>query len=165
MKLTTGLKLSLVMGIDMAWGAMLVGPGKDVFASMLALSRREADGFIGQQVEPILWWCYGFNYIGQVWWFFRTAGTHEVNAAGVNRARRQWWICAGVLLLLGLALRGWLVWFIYPDLPMSAMAILLFILLVDLVVVYWLPCALVTPRHFATAVPGWHTLQVWLKRH
>lgn len=152
---SSALKFSLVMGIDFTWGMLLAGPGKQLFALWLETSGGRAHRFIDSNVEPMLWWSYGLIFLGQVWWFVRTSRTSPDTEVKVSRARKEWWLCLGLLLCIGLVQRFWLVWFIYPELPIKAFSMLVIILMVDLAVVYWLPSLLMTPKGFLPAVPSW----------
>lgn len=156
---SSSLKLSIVMGIDFLWGTLLTGPGRNLLISSLETSDKSANTFINDNVEPMLWWSYGFIYLGQVWWFMRTAKSQQVSKDKLRNARHQWWYCLGLLLTIGLMQRGGLIWFCNPNLPIKALSMLIFILLIDVAVVYWIPSLLMTPKEYLPAVPSWRIIR------
>lgn len=151
---SNALRLSLVMGIDFMWGMLLSGPGKTLLMAWLAMSGGRAQKLIDDDIEPMLWWSYGLIYLGQVWWFLKTAKSGRVTEKSLIKARKQWWLCLVLLISIGFIQRYCLVWFISPDLPSKAFLLLVIVLMVDIAVVYWLPSLLMTPQSYLPSVPG-----------
>lgn len=152
---SSGLALSLVMGIDFFWGMLVTGPVWDLFALWLETSQEKAHRMISESVEPMLWWSYGLVYLGQVWWFVKTARKEPVTEERLRRANQQWWSTLVLLFVTGMIQRVYVVTRIDPDMPIRAILVLIMILLVDLLVVYWLPARLMTPKAYLSAVPNW----------
>lgn len=150
-----GLALSLVMGIDFLWGMLVTGPVWDLFASWLETTEEKAQRMISDSVEPMLWWSYGLIYLGQVWWFVKTARQGPVTQERLRRANQQWWSTLVLLFMMGMIQRVYVVYQVDPDMPIRAIVVLIMIHLVDLLVVYWLPARLMTPKAYLSAVPTW----------
>ncbi len=106
-------------------------------------------------------------------WFWRTSSRRAANSAAVRGMRPQWWLAASLLVLL-----GWLyllvftvfIWQVrgqspiegsgltaYPIPPVGWILLMGFVLL-DGILLFWLPTVLASPRSYRLVVPGAVTL-------
>ncbi len=102
-------------------------------------------------------------------WFSSTAGSRASCSAEVRRKRPLWWLAAAILVAL-----GWLyqlfftifVWQIrgqspiegsgtnYYPLPPGGWMVLLSFVVLDVLLLFWLPTLLASPRSYRLVVPG-----------
>jgi len=102
-------------------------------------------------------------------WLIATARARPRNSEEVRSVQPRWWLTASLLLLLGwlyLLLFTVIVWQVrgetptgirgmnyFPILP-GGWLLLMFFALMDVILLFWLPTLLATPRTYRLVVPG-----------
>ena len=148
-----GLRLALVVAIDLGWWLLLEQLVAPLLLPLLGRPESAGNRLLDDQLAPMLWSGYGLLYAGQLWWLQVVARRRASGEAG-----RRWWQGLAVLSVLTLALRWWWLWRLEGVLPWPAEAFLVLLQAIDLVVIYWLPTAVLARPPLQRAVPGWPAL-------
>jgi len=150
---------ALVLAIDLVWSLILEMLGRPLFVGLFPGQAQDANRLLDIQLMPMLWISYGIVLSAQVGWLAwasRQRSRWSVNlsiGASLGQLRRAWWCCAlGQLALsigLQLSLAAQLGWGVDP----AGLVFVLALLLCDLVVIFWLPTALLVPEELGSAIP------------
>jgi hypothetical protein len=147
-------RLAIVVIVGLLW----IGLGQDLlFQNLLA------DLFAGpgvtlgtlfqNAVNPAFQALWVSCMIGALIWFWMTYKTRPSGAQqAVTIGSRWWWTIALVNLFLGWALMAG---FLHNEpIPASGWLTLLIFVVIDVVICFWLPTLMATPRTFRLVVPG-----------
>jgi len=148
-----------VLAIDLAWSILLERVGRPLFVGLFPGQSLEANRLLDRQLMPLLWISYGIVLSAQIGWL--TWASHQQkhwprNASipvSLKRLRLAWWSCAfgqlGLSIVMQLVLAAQLGWGVNP----AGFAFVLALLFCDLLVIFWLPTALLIPDELRRAIP------------
>lgn len=144
-----------------------------LFANIIAGSGMIWQNFINLGSSPaftVLW--VGCN-IALLLWMFITWNARPKGSSEVRRMQPLWWLASGILVVFGWLCLGTFLVFkwqitgaspspegtdLFFPVPPGGWLILMFFVLIDVIVVFWLPTLLATPRTYRFVVPGAVTL-------
>jgi hypothetical protein len=102
-------------------------------------------------------------------WIATTLNSHPQSSASVRMKQPQWWIAASLLVFFGWLCLGWFTIFrwqvsgtspidgggmnFYP-VPPGGWILLIGFVILDVLVLFWLPTLLASPRNYRFVVPG-----------
>lgn len=132
---------------------------KAVFLNVFAAPGLQLQQFLVEgppKLFTVFWCC---NVGALIFWFSRTMGRRAASAARVSAMRTRWWIAGGLLLAAGLVCSAFSIWIPFPQVSLLGHILLLVLLLVDEVLLFWLPTVLASPRSYRLAAPGAQLLQ------
>jgi hypothetical protein len=136
---------------------LLVGPGLDL---QEYLQTGSSPSF------TILWFSC---LVALLLWFYTTTTSRPRNSDEVRRMKPRWWLAACLLVIL-----GWLyqllftvfIWQVravsptnisgmnYYPIPPGGWLLLIFFVILDVILLFWLPTLLASPRTYRLVVPG-----------
>jgi hypothetical protein len=141
---------------------------ENLFEGLLAIPGGTLSVFIGESVNPAfqLFW-YG-SVSALLVWYVSTLSTNSCSSKQARKMQNRWWIAAAVLILWGFYS---LFWFIhlswqwrrlspidggpnYYELSSSGWLFLISFVVLDCVLLFWLPTLLASPRNYRLVVPG-----------
>jgi hypothetical protein len=136
---------------------MLVGPGMNL------------NGFLQSGSSPaftVLWWgCF----VALIIWLLTTLTSRPQSARDVRRKQPLWWLAASILVVFGLLCLGWFTVFTWQvtqtspiasngvnffPVPAPGWILLIGLVLLDVILLFWLPTLLASPRTYRFVVPG-----------
>ena len=151
-------KPALVLSIDLLWSLVLEQLGRPLFVGMYPGQQSSINQLVDRELMPLLWISYGIvlsAQIGWLTWASRQLRRWRANVSitgQVKRLRRAWWCCALGQLALAIGLQ--LLWASHLEQVEGwGLVFVLAVLLCDLVVIFWLPTALLVPEELGHAVP------------
>jgi hypothetical protein len=136
---------------------LLVGPGLDL------------EGYLQTGSSPSFTILWISCLVALLIWLFTTSNARPRNGEEVRRKQPLWWLAASILLLL-----GWLsqllftvfIWQVrgesptgvsgmnYYPIPPGGWLILMLFVLLDVILLFWLPTLLASPKSYRFVVPG-----------
>lgn len=144
--------------MEQVFPMQLTGPGMKIDSFILNSSSPAFTVFwLGCMVALIIW-------IGTTW-----AGSPPSSSREVRQKQPQWWLAAGLLTIFGFLCMSWFTVFFwvvtqtspvngsditYYPIPPAGVAILAILILFDVVILFWLPTVLASPRTYRLVVPG-----------
>jgi hypothetical protein len=88
-------------------------------------------------------------------WLFATTTSRPRNGDEVRQMQPRWWLAATILVLLGLLyLLLFTVFVKYYPIPPGGWLLLMVFVIIDVVLLFWLPTLLASPRTYRLVVPG-----------
>ena len=149
---------TLVVAIDLVWSLLLERLGRPLFVGLFPGQALQANRLLDTQLIPMLWISYAIVLAGQIGWLVWAARRQRQWRENVSidaqlrRLRRAWWGCALGLLALSIGLQLSLALELGGVDPVGIVFVL-GLLLCDLLVIYWLPTALLVPEQLRRAIP------------
>ena len=148
----------MVLTLDLLWSLILEKLGRPLFVGLFPGQAQDANRLLDSQLMPMLWISYGIVLSAQIGWLAwasrqQSLWRHNVSIdAQLRRLRRAWWWCALGQLALSIGLQLSLVFELERVDPVGIVFVL-GLLLCDLLVIYWLPTALLVPKELGSAIP------------
>lgn len=149
----------MVLTLDLLWSLILEKLGRPLFVGLFPGQAHDANRLLDSQLMPMLLISYGIVLSAQIGWLAwashqQSLWRHNLPLGlQLRRLRRDWWCCAlGQLALsigLQLSLAAQLGWSVDP----SGLVFVLALLVCDLLVIFWLPTALLVPEQLRSAIP------------
>jgi len=140
-----------------------------VFPGMLVGPGMQLDDFLQSGSSPaftVLWWgCF----VALCIWLITTLTSRPQSSSDVRRKQPLWWLAASILVAFGWLCLGWFTVFIwqvtkispvasdginYYPVPAAGWFLLTGLVLVDVILLFWLPTLLASPRTYRFVVPG-----------
>lgn len=136
---------------------MLLGPGMDL------------QGFLNSGSSPAftVLWCGCF--VALIIWLITTMTSRPHSSRDVRSKQPLWWLAASILVVFGWLCLGWFTVFTwqvtqtspiasdgvnYFPVPAPGWILLIALVLVDVILLFWLPTLLASPRTYRFVVPG-----------
>ncbi|MEB3200183.1 MAG: hypothetical protein VKK62_06620 [Synechococcaceae cyanobacterium] len=147
-----------VLAIDLGWSSLVGSAGRALFLSLYPREPGPAQQLLEGLLIPSLWISYLLLLAGQLTWVSGAGAAHRRWEGRLplpqqrRRLRRSWWVWGATLVALVLALHGWRAQAL-PEPDPAGVALLLGVLLGDLLLIFWLPTALLLPEQLRPAVP------------
>ena len=152
---------ALVLAIDLLWGVLLERLGRPLFVGLYPGQSDAVNHFLDHQLIPSLWFSYGLVLTAQISWLSWAERKRRRWQACValetqrRRLRRAWWIGALLQLTLSIGLQLHLAFRLGPPPDGGALLFVLGLLLCDLILIYWLPTALLMPEKLRGSLAPW----------
>lgn len=133
----------------------------NIFSDILAGPGLNLENFLQTGSSPSFTALWITCFFALLFWLFVTSRSNPRNSDEVLRKKSLWWIIAGILSVLGCLYQQWymvLVWIglqskVYPITP-GGNLLLIFFVIFDVLLLFWLPTVLATPRNFRLVAPG-----------
>ena len=151
-------KPALVLLIDLLWSLVLEQIGRPLFVGLYPGQEAHVNQLLDEQLMPMLWLSYAIVMSAQLGWLTWAARQqrrwHDIVSieSQLRRLRRAWWICALGQLALALGVQRALAAGLGAIDP-AGLGLVVVLLLCDLLVIFWLPTALLVPKDLRNAVP------------
>jgi hypothetical protein len=144
--------------MDLVWSLLLERLGRPLFVGLFPGQAGEANRLLDTQLIPMLWISYAIVLAGQIGWLV-WASRQQIRwrenvsiDAQLRRLRRAWWWCALGQLALSIGLQLSLAFELGGVDPVGIVFVL-GLLVCDLLVIFWLPTALLVPEQLRSAIP------------
>ena len=147
----------MVLTLDLLWSLILEKLGRPLFVGLFPGQAQDANRLLDSQLMPMLWISYGIVLSAQIGWLAwasrqQSLWRHNVSIdAQLRRLRRAWWWCALGQLALSIGLQLSLA-FELGGVDPSGLVFVLALLVCDLLVIFWLPTALLVPKELGSAI-------------
>ena len=148
-----------MVAIDLVWSLLLEHLGRPLFVGLFPAQAAEADRLLDTRLIPMLRISYGIVLAGQIGWLAwasrqqrRWSENVSIDAL-IRRLRRAWWWCALGQMALSIGLQLSLAFELGRGVDPAGIVFVLGLLLCDLVVIFWLPTALLVPDQLRSAIP------------
>ena len=148
----------MVLTLDLLWSLILEKLGRPLFVTLFPGEAGEANRLLDTQLIPMLWISYAIVLAGQIGWLV-WASRQQIRwrenvsiDSQLRRLRRAWWWCALGQLALSIGLQLSLAFELGGVDPVGIVFVL-GLLLCDLLVIFWLPTALLVPEQLRSAIP------------
>ena len=148
----------MVLTLDLLWSLILEKLGRPLFVGLFPGQAQDANRLLDTQLMPMLWISYGIVLSAQIGWLAwasrqQSLWRHNVPIGlQLRRLRRAWWWCALGQLALSIGLQLSLA-FELGGVDPSGLVFVLALLVCDLLVIFWLPTALLVPKELGSAIP------------
>lgn len=150
---------ALVLTIDLVWSFVLQRLGRPLFVGLFPGQEIEVTRLLDTQLIPMLWISYGIVLAAQISWLAwvsrlkRQWPKHGSIEGQLRRLRHSWWWCALGQLALSIGLQISLALRLGRAVDPAGVVFVSGLLLCDLLMIYWLPTALLIPDELRSAVP------------
>jgi hypothetical protein len=140
-----------------------------VFPGMLLGPGMNLQGFLDSGSSPaftVLWWgCF----VALIIWVITTMTSRPHSSKDVRSKQPLWWLAASILVGFGWLCLGWFTVFTWQvtqtspianngvnffPVPTPGWILLIALVLVDVILLFWLPTLLASPRTYRFVVPG-----------
>jgi len=133
----------------------------NLFSGPLLIPGEDLQDFLDVSVSPAFK-VYWFGCISAVMlWIGRTLNKRPSSSKETRSMQMEWWISAGILLSFGLITLGWYITFQFwmnksspYELSTYGWLLLAIFIVIDGLILFWMPTLLSTPRNFRLVVPG-----------
>lgn len=135
-----------------------------LFSSVIpfSMNSRELDNWLGKVFWPTTWMIYGLGVFLTLIWIGKAAKSRYSHANQVLANGGLWWllcIFCGLLSLIGFLIISFFTGWLNDGQSLEPLWILPPFIVVDVVLLYWLPTAIATPRSFRYLPPFSMTLR------
>lgn len=144
--------------IAVVLGLLWIGIGQDflfqnVLIDLFAGPKVSLQTLFSEAINPAFQALWVVCAVGYLIWYWRTyTARPEAARDAEQKGTSWWWSIALINIFIGW---GLIALFLYDDgLPASGWLTLLVFVVIDVLICYWLPTLMATPRTFRLVVPG-----------
>lgn len=144
-----------------------------IFPGLLLGKGMNLQSFLGGASSPAFAVLWGGCLTALIIWIITTMATHPKSSSQVRAKQPQWWLAVAGLVVFGWMCITWytvLFWQVtrtsptqvtgmyYYPVPPQGWILLMLLVVLDVILLFWLPTLLASPRTYRFVVPGAVTL-------
>jgi hypothetical protein len=148
----------LWLGLSILLGFIWIYPIQTSFLRsldwILAGPAIDFEATIDQGIIPSFLWLWLCCIFALCWWMLRTRSSRPLNNAEVRATQAFWWRITSLLVAIGLLFQFFFTFVTDYKIPFPGRMLLTFFVILDVLLLFWLPTLLASPRSYRLVVPG-----------